>query len=103
MPENNITHDNHYVPHFYLKNWSLDGKHIYVYSLLVSDSRVPYWTHQYIKSTAVWNDFYTRNNGKSEIDDFERWFNSEFESPAQKVLDNIKNGLNISIQDEKKR
>lgn len=101
MPENQITHNNHYVPQFYLRNWSLDGKQIYVYSLLVSDSQVPYWVLQYIKSTAAWNDFYTRNNGEAEIDDFEKWFNSEFESPVQRVLDSIKNGCNINKQDEK--
>ena len=101
LTENNITHDNHYVPQFYLKNWSLDGKQIFVYSLLVPDSRIPYWVPKNIKSAAVWNDFYTRNNGESEIDEFEKWFNSEFESPVQRVLDNLLNGHKLSMDDAK--
>ena len=56
----NITRRNHYIPQFYLKNWSLDGKTIRTYSILVSNANVPYWTQQSIKNTAVWNDFYTR-------------------------------------------
>ena len=55
-----ITHRNHYIPRFYLKNWSLDGKTILTYSILVSNSKVPYWTQQSIKNSAVWNDFYRR-------------------------------------------
>ena len=55
-----IAHRNHYIPQFYLKNWSLDGKTIQTYSILVSNSNIPYWTKQSIKNTAAWNDFYTR-------------------------------------------
>lgn len=99
--ENNITHDNHYVPQFYLRNWSEDGKQIFVYSLLVPDSRIPCWSLKKIKSTAVWNDFYTRNNGETEIDDFEKWFNSEFETPVQRVIDSLLNGHNLNKHDTK--
>lgn len=42
----NITRRNHYIPQFYLKNWSLDGKTIQTYSILVSNANVPYWTQQ---------------------------------------------------------
>ena len=42
----NITRRNHYIPQFYLKNWSLDGKTIRTYSILVSNANVPYWTQQ---------------------------------------------------------
>lgn len=54
LSTNQITHNNHYVPQFYLKNWSQDGNSIFVYNLLVSDSRIPYWGRKKIKSTAVW-------------------------------------------------
>lgn len=96
MPGNQITHSNHYVPQFYLKNWSQDGINIFVYSLLVSDSRIPYWSCKNIKSTAVWNDFYTRNEGQKAIDDFEKWFDKEFESPAKNVIDSLKNNHNLN-------
>ncbi|WP_158408584.1 DUF4238 domain-containing protein [Desulfosporosinus fructosivorans] len=41
MSSNQTTHNNHYIPQFYLKNWSQDGINIYIYSLLVPDSRNP--------------------------------------------------------------
>lgn len=55
----NISHRNHYIPQFYLKNWSLDGRTIQTYSILVSNENVPYWTKQSIKNTAVWNQYST--------------------------------------------
>ncbi|HEY3390920.1 MAG TPA: DUF4238 domain-containing protein [Prolixibacteraceae bacterium] len=97
-----LTHNNHYIPQFYLKNWSQDGSRIFVYSLLVPDSRIPDWRPQKIKSTAVWNDFYTRNEEKKEIDDFEKWFNREFESPVKKVLDDLLKGQSLDKDKSKK-
>lgn len=102
LSTNQTTHNNHYIPQFYLKNWSQDGISIFVYSLLVSDSRIPYWSRKRIKSTAVWNDFYTRNEGQKEIDDFEKWFDREFESPVKKVFDNLLNGHNLDKDESKK-
>lgn len=99
MPIDKITHNNHYIPQFYLKNWSQDGNSIFVYSLLVPDSRIPCWRRKQIKSTAVWNDFYTRNAGEKEIDDFEKWFGKEFESPVKKIFDDL---LREHTLDEKK-
>ena len=58
-------------------------------NLLVSDSRIPYWIRKKIKSTAVWNDLYTRNEGEKEVDDFEKWFDRELESPVKMVFDNL--------------
>lgn len=95
MSINQTTHNNHYIPQFYLKNWSQDGNSIFVYSLLVPDSRITYWSRRKIKSTAVWNDFYTRNEGQKEIDDFEKWFDREFESPVKMVFDNLLKGHNL--------
>ena len=102
MSTNQTAHNNHYIPQFYLKNWSQDGISIFAYSLLVPDSRIPYWNRRKIKSTAVWDDFYTRNEGKKEIDDFEKWFDREFESPVKKVYDNLLNGHNLDKNESKK-
>lgn len=96
MSANQITHNNHYIPQFYLKNWSQDGSSIFAYSLLVPDTRIPYWNRRNIKSTAVWNDFYTRNEGIKEIDDFEKWFDKEFESPVKVVFDNLLKGHSLN-------
>ena len=97
----NITRRNHYIPRFYLKNWSLDGKTIQTYSILVSNANVPYWTQQSIKNTAVWNDFYTRVVGDEELDDFERWFDQEFERPAKPVFDKLINDEMLSKEEIK--
>lgn len=94
--EQSITHRNHYIPQFYLKNWSLDGKTIQTYSILVSNANVPYWTQHPIKSSAVWNDFYTRMEGDKELDDFEHWFDREFEAPAKPIFDKLLNDQRIS-------
>ncbi len=102
MSTNLITHRNHYVPEFYLKNWSQDRNSIFVYSLLVPDSRTPYWSRRRIKSTAVWNDFYTRNEGEKEVDDFEKWFNKEFESPVKIVFEKLLNGYSLSTEESQK-
>ena len=95
-----ITHRNHYVPQFYLKNWSQDGNKIWVYSLLVPHSKVPYWKEKSIEYLAVWNDFYTRNNGEKEVDDFERWFNKEFETPTEPIIQKLIEGKSITRQEE---
>lgn len=94
-----ITHRNHYIPQFYLKNWSLDGRTIQTYSILVSNANVPYWTQQPIKSSATWNDFYTRMEGGKEIDDFEHWFDREFEAPAKPILDKLIGDQKISHEE----
>lgn len=94
-----ITHRNHYIPRFYLKNWSLDGRTIQTYSILVSNSKVPYWTQQSIKNSAVWNDFYTRMEGDKEVDDFEHWFDRKFETPVKPVFDKLLNDQKISREE----
>ncbi len=92
----NITHKNHYVPQFYLKNWSKDGKTLYVYSILVANENIPLWKQVSIRNTAVWPDLYTRKNEVEEIDDFERWFSSEFEAPGKPIFDKVIRGKELS-------
>ena len=97
----NISHRNHYIPQFYLKNWSPNGRTIQTYSILVSNENVPYWTKQSIKNTAVWNDFYTRVVGVKELDDFEHWLDREFESPAKPIFDKLISGAKLSREEHK--
>ena len=95
-----ITHKNHYVPQFYLKNWSQDRKKIWVYSLLVPHSQIPYWKEKSIEYTACWNDFYTQRNGEKEVDEFEKWFNKEFETPAEPIIQKLIENKPITRQEE---
>lgn len=98
MSSKNITHHNHYVPQFYLHNWCLNNNYLWVYSLLVSDTRVPYWSQKSIKSEGKWDDFYTRIVDNQEIDDFEKWFNAEFETPVKPIYEKLLNDNTINVQ-----
>lgn len=94
-----ITHRNHYVPEFYLKNWSQDGHMIQTYRILVSHPKVPYWEPQPISSSAMWYDFYTRVEDGKEIDDFEKRFNEQFETPAKPVIEKLLNEEKITYDE----
>ncbi|MBA3073528.1 MAG: DUF4238 domain-containing protein [Anaerolineae bacterium] len=83
---NQVTHDNHYVPKLYLKQWSDDGLHIWAYRLLVSNENVPEWYHRSLEKTAFLRDLYTEIENEEEIDEFEKWLESEFENPVQESI-----------------
>lgn len=38
-----ITHHNHFVPQFYLRNWSSNGNSLWDYKLVVEDDREKTW------------------------------------------------------------
>ncbi len=95
-----ITHNNHYVPQFYLKNWSDDNeKSLYVYNILVSDKNVPLWRKKAIKKIAYHKDFYTREINGQKIDDIEQWFNAQFEMPVKDVFEKVKNNSRLNTSD----
>jgi hypothetical protein len=79
-------HD-HYVPCLYLKRFAPDRQHLFEYSVLVPDARMPEWRRRSIKGAAFRSHLYTRIVGGAESDEFERWLNQEFETPAEKALD----------------
>ncbi|WP_059051380.1 DUF4238 domain-containing protein [Paenibacillus senegalimassiliensis] len=99
MNRNPITHDNHYVPQFYLKNWSEDGKNLNVYNILVSNGNVPLWSKKAIKHQAYYRDFYTRDVDGDEKDDIEQWFSNEFESPVKEVIEKVKTNSRLRKMD----
>ena len=57
---------------------------------------MPIWNYSTIRSTGSWLDLYTRVVESEELDDFEKWFNSEFETPVKPVLEKILSGSSIS-------
>lgn len=89
--ECHIKSDNHYVPELYFKGWASDRK-IWTYRLLASHNQVPVWKHHSIRSVAAHRHLYTYLTTQGLTDEFERWIDKEFESPAapaiQKVLRN---------------
>lgn len=99
MEKSQIAHDNHFVPRFYLKNWSADGKRIWGYRLLVSEVRIPYWKEYYIDKVAYHRDLYTIVKDGQESDDFEEYLEKKIEVPAQKSLNKVKNNEKLNPQD----
>lgn len=97
---NEISRNNHYVPQFYLENWGTQNK-IWKYQLLVSNEKVPLWTNNSIKHTASCDNLYVRVEKDSEVDDFEKMFDSKFESATKKAMDKAINDEKLSMDDWK--
>ena len=85
-----ITHDNHYVPQFYLKQWSTNGHSLWCYDTVVEDRRVKIWKRSPIKSAACWRDLYTLTNSDGPTDDIERYFDKHVENNAKSIFEKIR-------------
>ena len=48
-----ITEQHHFVPQGYLKGWSIDGKRVWMYRLLISANSVPVWRKRSIRGIVV--------------------------------------------------
>ncbi|MHB8775120.1 MAG: DUF4238 domain-containing protein [Bellilinea sp.] len=94
-----ITHDNHFVPQLYLKQWSDDGLNVWSYRTLVSHERVPEWVCRPIRGVACQRDLYTTYENGVEVDDFEKWLEEEFEKPVQKSLRKVLKDNSLSALD----
>lgn len=83
--------DHHYVPKLYLKNWAQDGL-INTYRLLVPNEHAALWKKQSVKGIAFHQHLYTYLAGQEETDEFERWLDIEFESPAAEAIRRVVRG-----------
>lgn len=83
---NQITHNNHFVPQLYLKQWSDDGFHVWAYRILVPHKKVPEWSYRSIDRVAYLRDLYTTHEDGEDFDDFEKWLEAEFENPVTDSL-----------------
>lgn len=81
--------DNHYVPRSYLKRWAANDKRVWTYRILVSNSNVPKWKAYSIKGIAYHSYLYTRIVKDEKIDEIERWLDSEYENPAEPVIEKV--------------
>lgn len=95
----NLKADNHYIPQSLLKNWAIAGNKVWCYRTLVSHNKVPLWKPQPIKSIAKHKHLYTQILSNAESDDFERQFDSEFESPAGSSISKAIAGKKLSKED----
>jgi len=89
MISDNFRCKNHYVPQLYLKRWALDGLRVPTYRLLVPHQNYPLWKPESLNSIPSHRHLYTRLSAGTELDDLEKWFDWEFESPAEKVFQKI--------------
>jgi Protein of unknown function (DUF4238) len=93
--------DNHYVPQGYLKQWASPQKRLWVYRILVSHTQVPAWKEASVKEVAHHSHLYTRIAAGQETDDFERWLDREFETPAEDPLRKVTSGARLTPDDWK--
>ena len=96
---NNLTKNNHYVPQFYLKNFSLDGKKLFVYRTLVPNNNFPVWKSYSIRSVAMQTHLYTSIINGRESDEFEIFFEREYETPVQIAYEKAINGRKLNKED----
>lgn len=96
---NEFSRDNHFVPMMSLKRWAFDNETVWLYRLLVSHSNVPEWKRQSIRGIAYQQNLYTRLVAGDETDEFERWLNTEFETPAEEALRKATSNQYLSPKD----
>lgn len=96
-----IKRDNHYVPHSYLKRWADSSGDVWSYRLLVPHQRAGLWKPHSPKSLGYQQYLYTWIGASGETDEVERWFDTEFESPAGKVLQQAVSDQPLSPSDWK--
>ncbi|MAT97414.1 MAG: hypothetical protein CL608_09755 [Anaerolineaceae bacterium] len=94
-----VTHDNHYVPKIYLKQWSNDGLHVSAYRLLVSHKNVPLWQSRSIDKVTFRRDLYTEIENGEEVDKFEKWIAAEFENPVKETIKKVLKDNPLSRRD----
>jgi len=93
-----LTHKNHYVPQFYLKRWSSDGKKILCYRTLVSHENVPFWSLNSIEWSFFVTDLYTSMLRGQFTDNFERWIKEIYEEPALSAICKLEAGKKLTTE-----
>jgi uncharacterized protein DUF4238 len=82
--------ESHYIPQFYLRRWSLDGRRVWAYRLLVPRADYLKWRPTFIRGIARQAHLYTSvGRGGEESDRVERWFSREVEAPAIDALERV--------------
>lgn len=84
-----VTRNNHYVPRWYLKQWTGESGKLLQYRLLVSHASVPKWEPKSCRAVGYRSDLYTSERDGLPSDAFERWLEEEYERPAQAALKRV--------------
>ena len=83
---NDFHRDNHYLPRMYLKPWETASERVWTYRILVPHENVEIWKPFSSKSVGHHLHLYPRQSAGNESDEIERWFDREFETPAEEPL-----------------
>lgn len=93
--------DNHYVPRLYLKPWA-SGSRVWTFRVLVEHENVPVWKLFSTKAVANHAHLYTQIAAGIETDQIEKWFDREFESPAEEAIAKATSDRRLSHEDWKR-
>ena len=99
MTSANFHTKNHYIPQLYLRGWESSSNKVWTFRTLVSNEKVPLWKQSSIKGIAYYNHLYTRLAIGVKSDDIEKWFDSEFESPAASSIEKVLADEKLTPQD----
>jgi Protein of unknown function (DUF4238) len=94
--------DNHFVPRMYLKPWEAPGGKVWAYKVLAPHENVPLWKRVSTKAVGWHSHLYTQIVAGQETDDVERWFDLEFESPAEEALHKATSDKRLTPDDWKR-
>lgn len=94
-----LKHEHHFVSQLYLKNWGDKKKRIWSYRLLVPHENFPKWKLLPIGGVAFQRDLYTVISSGHEDDTFERWLETEFETPVRESLLKVVNEKKLNNLD----
>ena len=92
---------NHFVPEFYLKHWTGGTAKLQVYKLLVPHENMHLWKAQSPAAIGWQKHLYTEITAGKENDELEHWFSSEYESPAQPIIQKVINNQKLTPSDWK--
>jgi len=102
MSQDNFRYRNHYVPEHYLKRWALGTSRVWTYQLLVPHENLQLWKKFSLEAIAVRKHLYTRIRDANDSDELEHWFGTNFESPANSVIEKIVSGNSLIRDDWRK-
>ena len=77
-----MTRRNHFTPCLYLKHFAGQEGKLFVYRVLVPDTRVPYWKPSTPAGVGYIEHLYTPTVAGHDTDEIEAWLKHDYEDPA---------------------
>ena len=96
-----LSRNNHYVSQMYLNTWARNHK-VEVYDLIVPNEHYPTWNKKNVKNICSYNSMFVRLENEKEIDDIEKWFADQYETPVKESLTKAITGKTLTKEDWEK-